>query len=107
MPRAGSSTELALRSRTVPARSDQSPKAVACSPSRLHPRIALTRLGGARVKVGGAIPLAEPELSLASLHIPWKAVASGPPILGKTNQFDNIPSITVIGSQSIILITLT
>ena len=34
------------------------------SPSRLHPRIALTRLGGARVKVGGVVPLAEPELSL-------------------------------------------
>jgi hypothetical protein len=42
------------------------PKKAVCSPSRLHPRIALTGTGGARVKAGGAIPLAEPELSPAS-----------------------------------------
>ncbi len=40
-----------------------SPQVLPVSPSRLHPRIALTRPGGARVKVGGAVPLAEPELS--------------------------------------------
>jgi hypothetical protein len=41
-----------------------SPQVLPANPSRLHPRIALTRPGGARVKVGGAVPLAEPELSL-------------------------------------------
>jgi hypothetical protein len=41
-----------------------SPQVLPLSPSRFHPRIALTRLGGARVKAGGAVPLAEPELSL-------------------------------------------
>jgi len=38
------------------------------SPSRLHPRIALTRPGDARVKAGGAVPLVEPELSLLCLE---------------------------------------
>ena len=41
-----------------------SPQVLPVSPSRLHPRIALTRPGDARVKAGGAVPLAEPELSL-------------------------------------------
>jgi len=41
-----------------------SPQVLPVSPSRLHPRIALTQPGDARVKVGGAVPLAEPELSL-------------------------------------------
>jgi hypothetical protein len=45
-----------------------SPQVLAISPSRLRPRIALTRPGGARVKVGGAVPLAEPELSLLCLE---------------------------------------
>jgi hypothetical protein len=40
------------------------PKVLPVSPSHLHPRIALTRPGGARVKVGGPVPLAEPEPSL-------------------------------------------
>src|ERR1700677_5085591 len=36
---------------------------IQASPSRLRPRIALTRPGDARAKGGGAIPLVEPELS--------------------------------------------
>jgi hypothetical protein len=53
------------------------------SPSRLHPRIALTRPGDARVKAGGAVPLAEPELSPASRRIPQPAVEGEPMILGE------------------------
>jgi hypothetical protein len=45
-----------------------SPKVLPVSPSRLHPRIALTRPGDARVKAGGAVPLVEPELSLLCLE---------------------------------------
>jgi hypothetical protein len=65
-------------------------KVVIRSPSRLHPRIALTRPGDARVKAGGAIPLAEPELSPESLPLPRKA-----------------PSIISIRRASIFVTTLT
>ncbi len=43
----------------------RSPKVLSRRPSRLRPRIALTLTGDARAKAGGAIPLVEPELSLA------------------------------------------
>jgi hypothetical protein len=59
------------------------------SPSRLRPRIALTRPGDARAKAGGAIPLVEPELSPESL----------PPSR-------NAPSIISIHRASIIVPTL-
>ena len=45
-----------------------SPQVLPVSPSRLHPRIALTRPGDARVKAGGAVPLVDPELSLLCLE---------------------------------------
>ena len=38
-------------------------------PSRLHPRTARSGEGDARVKAGGAVPLAEPELSLARRQV--------------------------------------
>ena len=43
----------------------------------------LPRLASARVKAGGAIPLPEPELSLASLLIPRMALEKGLLILGE------------------------
>jgi len=46
------------------------PRVLLRRPSRLHPRIALTDPGDARVKAGGAVPLAEPELSLVRPRIP-------------------------------------
>ena len=45
-----------------------SPQVLPVSPSRLHPRIALTRPGDARVKAGGSVPLVDPELSLLCLE---------------------------------------
>ena len=50
-------------------RPGRSPKVLSRCPSHLHPRIALTLTGDARVKVGGAIPLVEPELSLVFPHV--------------------------------------
>ena len=67
---ASTSKELALRSRSVHREAAAPfPKVVIPSPSRLRPRIALTRPGDARAKAGGAIPLVEPELSPESLLI--------------------------------------
>ena len=67
----GVGAEIAIRaSRSRPA---PFPKVVIPSPSRLRPRIALTRPGDARAKAGGAIPLVEPELSPESLRLPRKA----------------------------------
>ena len=64
---------VALRSWSVQREAAPFPKVVIPSPSRLRPRIALTRPGDARAKAGGAIPLVEPELSPESLRLPRKA----------------------------------
>jgi hypothetical protein len=90
----GADAEIAIR--TSRSESVPFPKAVIPSPSRLRPRIALTRPGDARAKAGGAIPLVEPELSPESQ--PTARNASSIILIHRTSII--VPTLIVISAAS-------